>query len=320
MEHRGRYAVASTVIGLALGVGGWGASMSGVLSPALGRSMMLISALIIFITVVWMMVWPKRRRAALVLATLGSLVVLYGWIGVASGTDPLQAIYVWAREIPDFEKGIAFGLGMILLAGVVAYLGYRYRLALKNFIPILASFFPREHEAGAPQPISLVDPFRESIERLREAYACCGPTIGFVYEILSSDLLSGYLDTDWKRTIAFLTRRYALPQHIQKKNEMDTKLGETRARTEEEFHALLMLFHGALVDYMNLVAIFKDAGNIFLGEEQFTAYPKYLELTRRHARCLEELQRLRGRSDTRAVTDTIFQELQGLLPRPQEHP
>lgn len=53
MEPKERYAIVTGLTGLALGIGGWGASMSGYVNPPLGITLMAIGALVFSGAVVW---------------------------------------------------------------------------------------------------------------------------------------------------------------------------------------------------------------------------------------------------------------------------
>lgn len=156
----------------------------------------------------------------------------------------------------------------------------------------------------------------EGVERLREAYrSFVQPAVGYAHEILLTEAgVNAGQGRDWELHVARLIREYVIPRHIKNKEEFENRLNASQPLTQAEFSGLLGLFRLVLIDYLSVAHEFITARGLFIGREALATDHSYVELRRRHARCLEELRRLRGRSDTKPATDMIYLELQQLFP------
>jgi hypothetical protein len=260
-----------------------------------------------------------KRRTGWAVASLGVAIGLYGLVGLATGLDLLGgAAEIWARKTTDFEKGVISTIGVGLFLSAILGIGFRYRRfggqlvrTVLPHLPIIGATLP-ESEATIQKELIVST---ESVERLREAYSCWGPTIQFAYELLLADVCIVQYEAEWKRCMGRILQNYVLPFHIRRKSDLDTLLSTSGPFTKDKFAELIVLFRGVLIDYMHLVGEIKETGRLVLGEEWLSGSGA-VELSQRHFRCFEELRRLRSRSDTRHVTDHIFHDLERLLPKP----
>lgn len=116
MEQRGRYAAVATIASIFLGIGGWGAEVSGVDNPALGIGLMVIGAIGFVGSILWGF-WPVLRVRRMLLFSrklrleprLESLSYAYpkGWAGALMEAGFAQRSFAvisvrneWQKDLP----------------------------------------------------------------------------------------------------------------------------------------------------------------------------------------------------------------------------
>jgi hypothetical protein len=246
---------------------------------------------------------PNSDSMTVVLDALSAYKHLAGWVLWTSRAFPADAILAGEQYSAWHNAHLRFAGE--LREAVTQDATHQIAAKLLDALPDLPP------PASPPQMASA-----ESLERFREVYfSACQRPFQYAYEFLFT-LAHDSVDSDEKLYVTRLVQAYMLPKRNEFKERLDLDAKENRPLRQDEFSERLWLFRRALGNYIEMIAEIKRLGPFLKGEPGFKDTREVQELTRLHAKCVEELRRVHGRSDLADMASLYLQTLETILPTP----